>query len=305
MAKRRPLLIDTDPGVDDAWAILMAAAAPDIDLAGLTVVGGNVGLAHTLRNARVLVDLIDRPVPVYPGAQRPLLASTGDAAHVHGSDGFGDAQLPDPQAPLSTTAAAVAMLELSHSHAGELELIALGPLTNLALALRLDPQLPQRIKRLVVMGGAIDGPGNTTPYAEFNIGFDPEAAEVVFREWPELELVDWSATLRYAPAVAAVETLLAADTPKARLMQRISRRTAAFVAAKGAQTWAFADPLAMLALLHPAASSGRHGALAVELAGERRGQTTLSEASKDRARVRAHESFADGALLHGLELALV
>ena len=302
---RRPLLIDTDPGVDDAWAILMAASAPQVELVGLTVVGGNVGLDCTVRNACALVDLIGRPIPVHSGAARPLVAQTEDAGHVHGRDGFGDVDLPRPATSPTATAAANAIVELAQRWEGQLEIIALGPLTNLALALRLDPQLPQRVARLLVMGGAIDGPGNTTPFAEFNIGFDPEAAEVVFREWPTLELVDWVATLREAPPVGQIEQLLAGDSPKARFMHQISRCTAAFVAAKGAQNWAFADPLAMLAMLDPAqVVATSEGAIAVELVGERRGETRLGPIDGERARSRIHQHFHQQALARALELAL-
>jgi len=301
----RPLLIDTDPGVDDAWAILMAAAAPDVALVGMSVVGGNVGLEHTLRNTRSLVDLIGRPIPIYPGAATPLLALTEDAAHVHGLDGFGDANLAEPSSPVSSTAAAVGIVEQAHRHAGELELIALGPLTNLALALRLDPSLPQRVKRLLVMGGAIDSPGNTTPFAEFNIGFDPEAAEIVFREWGAIELADWSATLREAPPVQAIESILSGPTAKARFMHAISRKTAGFVADKGADHWAFADPLAMLAMLFPErVSGGRSGSIQIVLNGERRGATDLTANDPNRAQVRVHEQFPVGALQSVLEFAL-
>lgn len=301
----RPLFIDTDPGVDDAWAILMAAAAPDVALVGMSVVGGNVGLEHTLRNTRSLVDLIGRPIPIYPGAAMPLLALTEDAAHVHGMDGFGDANLVEPSSPVSSTAAAVGIVRLANQYAGELELIALGPLTNLALALRLDPSLPQLVKRLLIMGGAIDGPGNTTPFAEFNIGFDPEAAEIVFREWGAIELADWSATLREAPPVHVIESILAGSTAKSRFMHAISRKTADFVVDKGADHWAFADPLAMLAMLFPErVAGGRSGSIQIVLNGERRGATDLFADDPNRAQVRVHEQFSAGALQLALELAL-
>ena len=175
MSKPR-LLIDTDPGVDDALAILMAHAHADV--AGLSVAAGNVGLGHTVRNARTLVDLVGASTPVFAGCPSPLVRMPEeDAAFVHGSDGFGDVGFPEPVASVEAEAAALAILRLTREHPGQLTLVALAPLTNLALALRLDPSLPQRVARLVVMGGAVTGLGNTGKVpAEFNIGFDPEAA---------------------------------------------------------------------------------------------------------------------------------
>ena len=148
------LLIDTDPGVDDALAILMAYAHADI--AGLSIAAGNVGLAHTVRNARTLVDLVGAATPVFAGCAAPLVrAADEDAAFVHGQDGFGDIGFAEPAAALADEPAALALLRLTRERPGELTLVALGPLTNLALALRLDPGLPERVARLVVMGGAV------------------------------------------------------------------------------------------------------------------------------------------------------
>ncbi|MEW5308227.1 MAG: hypothetical protein WDW38_000202 [Sanguina aurantia] len=180
------LLIDTDPGVDDALAILMAHAHADV--VGLSIAAGNVGLAHTVRNARVLVDLLEADTPVFPGCASPLVrAPDEDAAFVHGQDGFGDIGFPSPHAALAEEPAALALLRLTRERPGELTLVALAPLTNLALALRLDPSLPERVARLVIMGGAVTGHGNTGRVpAEFNIGFDPEAAHVVFEAFPTL-----------------------------------------------------------------------------------------------------------------------
>jgi len=192
------LLIDTDPGVDDALAILMAHAHADV--LGLSVAAGNVGLAHTTRNARTLVDLVKASTPVFAGCPTPLVRlSEEDAAFVHGHDGLGDVGFPEPKTAVADEHAALALLRLTREHAGEITLVALAPLTNLALALRLDPSLPQRVKHLVVMGGAVTGHGNTERVpAEFNIGFDPEAAHVVFESFPHFDLVDWELTLRHA-----------------------------------------------------------------------------------------------------------
>lgn len=290
-----PLLIDTDPGVDDAWAILMAARRPGWQLQGLTVVGGNVGLEATCRNARILVDWLDLQVPVHAGAAQPLIGGASDAAHVHGRDGFGDASLPDPHAPMSSLPAPLAIIEQARRHAGRLQLLALGPLTNLALALRMEPRLPQWVDRLVVMGGALDGVGNLTPRAEFNFAFDPEAAEIVLRDWNQLELVDWSATLHCAPALAEVERMLAGGTAMASRMRRITRAVRGFLDAADASTWALADPLAAHLLLdHPPASGSAHSIQVLLDAGPRRGESVVAAISANRARVHVAQIDAHG-----------
>lgn len=245
-------MIDTDPGVDDAWAILMMLAAPEIELLGLSVVAGNVGFAHTLRNARRLAAIAGRELKVYAGASEPLIGGAPAAAHVHGEDGFGEAAWDQPLAPVADTPAALALIEASRRPGG-LNLLALGPLTNLALAIRLDPGFAARLQRVVVMGGAVHGRGNTPDLtAEFNIGFDPEAAAIVFRACPRIELVDWELTVASAPATAMVESWLAQDSPRARLMHTISRRTAEFVRAHRGERWPWADPLAAAVALDPA-----------------------------------------------------
>jgi len=246
------LLIDTDPGVDDAWALLMALAAPDVEVVGLTIAAGNVGLAHTVQNALKLCEVAGRDVPVYPGCATPLVRAADDAAYVHGRDGFGDTgYTPSSRAPADEHAA-LAMLRLSHAMPGELTLVMLGPLTNLALALRLDPTLPARIKRLVVMGGAVTGSGNTSVAAEFNIGFDPEAAHVVCSQWPRFELVDWEAVLAHPLANADVERWLSIDSDRARFYDAISRQTRRWSVDRNATHWHSADPLAMAVAIAPA-----------------------------------------------------
>lgn len=246
------LIIDTDPGVDDAWAILMAARHPQVEIKALTVVGGNVGLACTTLNALRLVELMGTETPVYAGCSAPLVHPAADAAFVHGEDGFGDAGVAVPTRSLQTEHAALALIRHARMHPRQITLIALGPLTNIALALKLEPRLPHLLKHLVIMGGAVRGRGNTHALtAEFNIGFDPEAAHIVTSAWPQYTLIDWEATLAHAPAVQAVEQWLQADTPKARYLQRITRKTLQFVQDLGASTWAWADPLAMFAALYP------------------------------------------------------
>lgn len=247
------LLIDTDPGVDDALALLMAYAHPGTRVEALTIAAGNVGLAHTVRNALNLVALVGAETPVFAGAAQPLVHPAEDAAYVHGRDGFGDIGLPDPPRSVQSEHAAQAMVRLAKQHPGELTFVMLGPLTNLALALAIDPDLPTRVRRLVVMGGAVNGRGNVSrATSEFNVHFDPEAAARVFAAWPSFELVDWEATLAHGLPFATLTDWLAADTPRARFYDRISRQTRDWMQReRDATHWHAADGLAMAAVLEP------------------------------------------------------
>ena len=278
MSKKIPLLIDTDPGVDDALALLMAFSDERHDVIGLTVAAGNVGLEYTVRNALKLCEVAGRQdVPVFAGTPDPLVYPAEDAAHVHGRDGFGDVDLPHAARQAEAEHAALAILRLSHEYAGELLLVALGPLTNIALALKLDPTLPQRVKRFLVMGGAINGHGNITPVAEFNIAFDPEAAHIVFTSFPHIEVADWEATIAHGMLHRNVEQWLAADTDTARFYELISRKTRLWSEDSRGEHWYAADALAMAWALQPeGATLVEQRPLSIELTGARtRGATVV------------------------------
>jgi purine nucleosidase len=261
------LLIDTDPGVDDALAILMAHACAPV--AGLCIAAGNVGLAHTVANALKLLDVIAAPTPVFPGCPAPWLVAAADAGFVHGMDGFGDTGYLRSERRPGDEQAAAAIVRLAREHAAPLTLVALAPLTNLALALRLDPLLPSRIDRLVIMGGAVTGRGNTDRLpAEFNIGFDPEAAQVVFSQWPAFDLVDWEVCLRHAIPFARFDALLAMGDARARFHAAISRKARVFNAAQRRPGVVAADALAMAVALSPdIVRRAESHAVAIELDG--------------------------------------
>lgn len=277
MTKKIPLLIDTDPGVDDALALLMAFNDSDHQLVGLTIAAGNVGLEHTVRNALKLCEVAGREdVPVYAGCADPLLHPAADAAYVHGRDGFGDIGYPPASRTAETEHAALAILRLSHEHAGELLLVALGPLTNIALAMKLDPTLPQRIKRFVVMGGAVSAHGNITAAAEFNIAFDPEAAHIVFQGFPHIDLADWEAVIAHGFLHAEAEQWLRADSPRARFYERISLQTRNWSVDRRGDHWHSADALAMAYALQPeGAQELLERPVAVEMAGTLTRGTTV------------------------------
>ena len=268
MSERIPLLIDTDPGVDDALALLIALSDPRHEVVGLSIAAGNVGLPHTIANALKLCEVAGADVPVHPGCPVPLVCDAADAAYVHGKDGFGDTgyvparRQPDPEA------AALAIVRLAREHAGKLLLVTIAPLTNLALALRLDPELPSRIARLVVMGGAVNGRGNTSVPAEFNVGFDPEAADIVFKAFPAFDVVDWEAALAHGFAHADFDAWLAAGDARARFYDAISRRTRAWSAERRGTNWHSADALAMAVALEPGhVRESAQRAVEVELTG--------------------------------------
>ncbi|MDQ3038471.1 MAG: nucleoside hydrolase [Pseudomonadota bacterium] len=273
---RIPLLIDTDPGVDDALALLMAFHDTRHDVVALTIAAGNVGLKHTVANALKLCEVCGVDVPVFAGADAPLLHPALDAAYVHGRDGFGDSGYTPATRKAEAEHAALAILRLSHQYAGRLLLVALGPLTNIALALKLDPTLPQRIARCVVMGGAVSAHGNITPAAEFNIAFDPESAHLVFAAFPRIELADWEAVVAHGLPHAEVERWLAADSPRARFYSGISAHTRAWSRAGRGERWHAADALAMaLALAPDGAIEMLERPLAVELSGRHTRGTTV------------------------------
>ena len=252
MTAKIPLLIDTDPGVDDALALLMAFDDRVHEIVGLTIAAGNVGLRHTVANALKLCEVAGREdIPVFAGASAPLLHAAPDAAYVHGQDGFGDTGYAPAARAAVQEHAALAILRLSHVHAGRLLLVALGPLTNLALALKLDPTLPGRVDRLVVMGGSVTGRGNITPAAEFNVYFDPEAAHIVFDAFPQLDLADWDATLAHGLPHAQVEAWLASGSAAGRFFDGISRQTREWSADRRGDRWFAADALAMAWALAP------------------------------------------------------
>jgi purine nucleosidase len=275
------LVIDTDPGVDDALALIMAFAAADTRVEALTVVAGNVGLDRTVANACTILDLLEASAsatPVFRGCDRSLL---GDrvAATVHGVDGLGDCHFPSSARPVEAEHAAVALVRLADESPGELILVALGPLTNLAVALNLDPELPGKYRHLVVMGGAVRATGNMPrPSTEFNVACDPEAAAVVLHRWPDAVLVPWEAAMTHVIGLDRLRELWSIDGRRGEFVRRITgHRPDRAREDFGAEGMFVADPVAMAVALAPdivTRSERRH--VAVELTGRlTRGQTTV------------------------------
>ncbi len=211
----RTFLIDTDTASDDAVALIMALRSPGIRVPAITVVAGNVPLDRAVRNALYTVELCGEDVPVHAGAAEPLARPLQTAEFFHGEDGLGDRGYPPPSGAPRPEPAAPTIVETARRHPG-LTIVTLGPLTNLAHALELDPGLPHRVGRLVVMGGAACTVGNITPAAEFNLWVDPEAARAVFDARFPTELVGWELCRGEANLTdAEMAAIKACDTPLA------------------------------------------------------------------------------------------
>ena len=186
----RTFLIDTDTASDDAVALIMALRAPDVRVAAITVVAGNVNVHQATRNALYTVELCGAKVPVYSGAEKPLLRTYENATWFHGRDGLGDHNYPAPRQAAEQGHAVDAIIETIEANPG-LVFVTLGPLTNVALALSRKPEIASKVSRCVVMGGAPCCEGNVTPAAEYNIWVDPEAASIVMRSGLPVELIGW------------------------------------------------------------------------------------------------------------------
>jgi purine nucleosidase len=206
------IIIDTDPGQDDAIALLLAAASPELELIGITTVAGNVPLQLTTRNARIVMELSGRlDVPICAGADRPLDVPLVTAEHVHGETGLNGVQLPEPTLPLDPRHAVDFIIQTLRERApGTVTLCPLGPLTNIALALRRAPDIAPRIRRIVLMGGGFFEGGNVTPAAEFNLYVDPQAAREVFASGVPITMAPLDVTheaLTTAKRIAAIRAL--------------------------------------------------------------------------------------------------
>jgi purine nucleosidase len=246
----RSFLIDTDTASDDAVAIMMALAAPDVRVLGLTTVAGNVGLEQATSNALLTAEICNSDVPVFMGAEKPLRRAHEHAHWFHGRDGMGDRGYPAPKRKPEREGAVEAILRFSEAEP-RLTLVTLGPLTNIALALEREPKLASRIGRCVVMGGAPNCEGNVTPAAEYNIWVDPEAARAVFRSRMPIEMIGWHVSrgpsVLRDDEIAAIEAL---GTAKAKFaVESNSTAREAYRVQTGEVGLSLADPTAMAVAL--------------------------------------------------------
>ena len=222
MPKR--ILIDTDPGIDDACAILMALASPEITLEGLTIVHGNSSLEQGTRNALSILELAGASqIPVAKGCALPLVQPSLLAPETHGSSGLGYASLPEPRTRPIAGHAVDFLIERILSAPGEITLLAIGPLTNIALAIRQEPRIVDAIQELVIMGGAIRYEGNTTALAEFNTYVDPHAAHIVYHAGISTTLVPLDVTYQCILTAAHIRRLQRVVSPLTRLVVDATR----------------------------------------------------------------------------------
>ena len=217
------VIIDTDPGVDDALALLLAMRSPELEIEAITVVAGNVPLELTLPNALRMVEIAGRTdIPVAAGAKAPLIRRLVTAAYAHGENGLGGAVFPEPKIKAVSQPAAQFIQQLARKYPGEITLITIGPLTNVATALNSDPELAAMVKRLVMMGGSLSG-GNITPAAEFNVYVDPEAARIVFQSGIPITMVGLDVTRKTSLTEDHVRQLEAAQNHVSQAAAKIAR----------------------------------------------------------------------------------
>ena len=279
MTAPRKIIIDTDPGQDDAVAILLALASPELEVLGLTCVAGNVALPLTARNARVVCELAGRPdLPVFAGCAAPLRRDLVTAEYVHGNSGLDGIVLPEPAMALQPAHAVEFLIEsLRGQPAGTVTLCPLGPLTNIATAMTRAPDIVPRIAEIVLMGGGCFEGGNITPAAEFNIYVDPEAADIVFKSGVPLVMMPLDVTHKALTTRARVEAFRALGTQAGHAVASWTDFFERFDMAKyGSDGAPLHDPCVIAYLLRPDLFSGRHVNVEIEtLSALTRGMTVI------------------------------
>ena len=266
------IIIDTDPGQDDAVAILLALASPDdIEVLAITAVAGNVPLELTAKNARIVCELAGRTdLPVFAGCDRPIGRTLVTAEHVHGKTGLDGPVLPDPQMPLQDQHAVDFIIEtLRAQPAGTITLCPLGPLTNIATALTKAPDIAQKIATIVLMGGAYFEVGNITPTAEFNIYVDPEAADIVFKSGIDITVMPLDVTHKALVTKPRNDAFRALGTPVGNAVAEMTDFFERFDKEKyGSAGAPLHDPCVTAYLIRPELFSGRRINVEIETSSE-------------------------------------
>ncbi len=254
---RRPFVIDTDTASDDAVALVMALRHRDVDVRAITVVAGNVPLPQALQNALYTVELCSSDVPVFAGADAPLVYELVTAQNVHGDDGMGDIGLPVRGRTPAAGDAVQVLVDTAREFAGDLTLVTLGPLTNIALALDRDPQFARNVARCVVMGAVADHIGNINPVAEFNMYVDPHAVRAVLASGLPLEFVGWDISRLFAVLdTAQAAEVRAIGTPLAEFCIDIQGVVADYAATETHLAgFDLPDPIAMAYALDPSVAT--------------------------------------------------
>ncbi|MDE1996673.1 MAG: nucleoside hydrolase [Rhizobiaceae bacterium] len=272
MTEPRKIIIDTDPGQDDAAAIMLAFGSRDeLNVLGITTVAGNVPLSYTSRNARIICELCERrDVKVFAGADAPLARKLVTAEHVHGKTGLDGPSLPEPTMPLQPGHSVDFIIETLRSEPeGAVTLCTLGPLTNIALAFQKAPDIVARVRELVMMGGGFFEGGNITPAAEFNIYVDPEAADIVFRSGVPIVMMPLDVTHQLLTRKDRVARMAAIGTPPAKAMVEMLEFFERFDIEKyGSDGGPLHDPTVIAYLLQPELFKGRDCNVEIEVTSE-------------------------------------
>ncbi|PIN05402.1 putative inosine-uridine preferring nucleoside hydrolase [Handroanthus impetiginosus] len=280
---REKIIIDTDPGIDDSMAILMAFQSPELEILGLTTIFGNVTTEDATRNALLLCEIAGCPdVPVAEGAAEPLKREPPRIADfVHGSNGLGNVSVPPPKSKKSEKSASEFLVEKVSEFPGEVSILALGPLTNLALAIKRDSSFASKVKRVVILGGAFFALGNVNPAAEANIYGDPEAADIVFTSGANIDIVGINITTQVKMTDAHLEAL---RKSKGRHTQFICDMCKFYrdwhVKSDGVYGIFLHDPVSFVALVRPDFFTFKKGVVRVETQGICVGHTLMDQGLK-------------------------
>jgi purine nucleosidase len=298
---RTPILLDVDTGLDDALALGLAVYWPVADIVSVSTLAGNITAQNTTANTLAVLDWVGaNEVPVFRGASRPLVKEHVHAAHVHGDTGLGAADLPRSQRREELEKGPASIVRAARERPGELTLVCTGPLTNLAIALNVEPAITEWLRNVVIMGGAYDVPGNITQFAEFNFYADPEAAQQVLEGgFPDLTLVGLDVSHQTELPKAAWEAAGRLTSPPARLLTEVCKQALTEFGRDGVYLH---DPLALGIALDPTLAGYDERTVKVVLDGEERGRTISSPGGSHKvaSSVDAHRFLARMAEAYGI-----
>ena len=262
-----PIWIDCDPGVDDAAALLLAHWQEETDIVGISTVSGNAYVDQTTENALKLCDLMGAYYPVHRGAEKPLFRAYHDGAEFHGKNGLGGAELPEPSREAEQLPAWDGLYEAAKRYEGSLELVTLGPLTNIAIALGKHPDLKEKLHRIVMMGGSATR-GNRTPSAEYNIYADPEAAQAVFRSGVKIVMCGLEVTEQAQLTPEEIDAVGEKNTPVTRFFHTAVQDILKKDMERGRVGWCVHDACPIAYLAHPELFSAKEAGVFVETQAE-------------------------------------
>jgi purine nucleosidase len=264
------ILLDCDPGIDDAMALIFALKSSRVKLEGISTIGGNSSINLTTQNALKILEIAGHPeIPVARGIEKPLLKVLEYTGEVHGKDGLGDANLPSPRIKEISLHAVDFIINTIMDNPGEITLVPVGPLTNVAVAFLKEPRLKEKVKEVVIMGGAVTVPGNVTSEAEFNIFADPEAAKIVFHSGMPITLVGLDVTMKTLLTPQYLSEIEKINTPLVRFLGKIVKHYMRFYKeVMGVQGCGMHDPLAIAVAIDKSLVKTRKLYVTVETKGE-------------------------------------